>query len=741
MGDVAAYDRLIADQEALLNVYRCRFGVDTHAVPGGCADGAPAQPAAPPGDFQSTPTAQDIEARDQLIAAQENLLNAYRCQHDIDTHIVPGGCADGASAQTGDTAGRYTAISAGQSHSCAIDTAGAIKCWGLNAAGQADAPEGGGYTAISAGWDHSCAIDTAGAIDCWGANGAGQADAPKGGGYTAISAGPGSFSCAIDTAGAIDCWGWNGAGQTDAPKGGGYTAISAGLNHSCAIATDQTIACWGVNAAGQTDAPKGGGYTAIAVGWDHSCAIAADQTIACWGASGLGLTDAPEGRYTAISAGSGWFSCAIDTAGAIDCWGDNAVLVTDAPEGRYTAISAGSGLFLCAIDTAGAIKCWGANEDGQTDGPQAPAAITPASGAVLIEVPADAPEGRCAEQASRGGYAWENCAWEPYRDNPEHNRALSDADADALIGVIWEEVEVEGKPADPPTSALVPTNAATACALGGVVLGCYDFEAHHITRSDAFTETLLHEVAHALMRDHPSVAECDQATFDSELQGCFHNDVFRCVADHLFTEYAGIPTAGVCGTSESSDDPACLPFLEFEGLVTSCLVEGTSWVRLESLNPGFLYVHSFLLSESNTFDHPYDDDTPTLNILCEDGSLSVFVDFDGQRISGQQALSGKIPVYYERDGSPPHPLENVLWEESENNEHALAPNPIEFADWLTATQELTFTAWNHDESLIGTIVFDTTGAAREINRVLSACGMSFYRPPNPTPAALAAPGR
>ncbi|MDE0604058.1 MAG: hypothetical protein OXI18_06590 [bacterium] len=29
--------------------------------------------------------------RDQLFAARESLLNVYRCQFDIDTHIVPGG--------------------------------------------------------------------------------------------------------------------------------------------------------------------------------------------------------------------------------------------------------------------------------------------------------------------------------------------------------------------------------------------------------------------------------------------------------------------------------------------------------------------------------------------------------------------------------------------------------------------------------------------------------------------------
>ena len=39
---------------------------------------------------------EHIELRDQLIAAQESLLNSYRCQFDIDTHVVQGGCADGA---------------------------------------------------------------------------------------------------------------------------------------------------------------------------------------------------------------------------------------------------------------------------------------------------------------------------------------------------------------------------------------------------------------------------------------------------------------------------------------------------------------------------------------------------------------------------------------------------------------------------------------------------------------------
>ncbi len=39
-----------------------------------------------------------IGQQQTLIAAQEKLLNAYRCQHDVDTHVVPGGCPGEAEA-------------------------------------------------------------------------------------------------------------------------------------------------------------------------------------------------------------------------------------------------------------------------------------------------------------------------------------------------------------------------------------------------------------------------------------------------------------------------------------------------------------------------------------------------------------------------------------------------------------------------------------------------------------------
>ena len=90
--DIELRDELIAAQESLLNVYRCKFAVDIRAVPGGCKDRRPAQGPTEPEVFEGTPTQNDINVRDDLIARQETLLNAYRCRFNIDTHIVPDRC-------------------------------------------------------------------------------------------------------------------------------------------------------------------------------------------------------------------------------------------------------------------------------------------------------------------------------------------------------------------------------------------------------------------------------------------------------------------------------------------------------------------------------------------------------------------------------------------------------------------------------------------------------------------------
>lgn len=93
--EIAVRDELISAQESLLNVYRCMFNVDTEVVTGGCANGKPRLERQEPEPFAGTPTQRDVDLRNQLVGAQETLLNVYRCMFDIDTQIVPNGCVDG----------------------------------------------------------------------------------------------------------------------------------------------------------------------------------------------------------------------------------------------------------------------------------------------------------------------------------------------------------------------------------------------------------------------------------------------------------------------------------------------------------------------------------------------------------------------------------------------------------------------------------------------------------------------
>ena len=92
--EVAARDALITAQESLLHRFRCQFDFDTLIVPGGCADGLPSAEPRPPALFAGEPTLEDLAARDELILAQESLLNDYRCRFDVETQLVPNGCPD-----------------------------------------------------------------------------------------------------------------------------------------------------------------------------------------------------------------------------------------------------------------------------------------------------------------------------------------------------------------------------------------------------------------------------------------------------------------------------------------------------------------------------------------------------------------------------------------------------------------------------------------------------------------------
>ena len=224
--EVQSRDSLIASQEALLNVYRCLFGVDTAIVPGGCADGKPTMPAAEAGPFTGTPSSEEVAQRDVLIANQEALLNVYRCLFDVDTQIVPGGCWDGAPAipfvPPAEDALFYSGLVAGP------DACGELEGLKLYPSDQ----DGDGVA-------ESCILSD-GAV----------ATVPVHPTFTELVSHTDlgsffdNFTCGLQTDGAIACWGTSRFG-VDNPPEGQFSALHVSLYLGCGISIDQTIACWG----------------------------------------------------------------------------------------------------------------------------------------------------------------------------------------------------------------------------------------------------------------------------------------------------------------------------------------------------------------------------------------------------------------------------------------------------------------------------------------------------------------
>ena len=130
------------------------------------------------------------------------------------------------------------AVGAGYLHSCALTTVGGVKCWGSNVFGRlGDGTTierltpvdvlglASGVAAISVAEWHTCALTTAGRVKCWGYN----EDGRLGDGTTTNRSAP------VDVSGPARV----------------TTAMAAGTGHTCDLASTGGVKCWGYNLRGQ----------------------------------------------------------------------------------------------------------------------------------------------------------------------------------------------------------------------------------------------------------------------------------------------------------------------------------------------------------------------------------------------------------------------------------------------------------------------------------------------------------
>lgn len=338
---------------------------------------------------------------------------------------------------------RVLQVVGGNEHTCALTVSGGVKCWGLNGSGQLgdgstqsrNIPTDvtgltSGVVSIAAGYHHTCALTTAGGVKCWGAGAAGQLG--YGGllgrtlpenvqglstGVAGIAAGM-NHTCAVTTGGAAFCWGLNGSGQlgdaTTLSKSApvavsglstGVSRIFAGYYHSCALTTHGGVLCWGQDDMGQlgndmtfanqlTPVPVTGlstGVAALTAGVFHNCAIGTGGGLKCWGADNYGqlgnnttLANQPvpadvQGLGTEVSSvtAGGHHTCAVTTTG-VKCWGRNSQgqlgvsgssnrpVPVDVQGLTANILQIGMGYHhTCAISTDTHLRCWGLNSEGQ----------------------------------------------------------------------------------------------------------------------------------------------------------------------------------------------------------------------------------------------------------------------------------------------------------------------------------------------------------------------------------------
>ncbi|HWL42491.1 MAG TPA: hypothetical protein VNQ73_06065 [Ilumatobacter sp.] len=238
-------------------------------------------------------------------------------------------------------------------------------------------------TQITLGRQHVCAIDTAGAVYCWGRGGARLG--------TGVTTGRNSIPAQVTTV----------------PAGRTAVDVAPGPDSTCALLDDTTVQCWGFagdgiySYLGDGDGDNGGvvmtdaaattpltGVVEIDASDRGYCALLDDATVWCWGSNQYGrLGDGTtENRTHAVQvqqvanavaiSGGQRNNCAVTAAGAATCWGwtrtwGPEIVAADAPQwwtvplpGPAAGLDTTSDSTACWLLDDGFAMCAGWNFDG-----------------------------------------------------------------------------------------------------------------------------------------------------------------------------------------------------------------------------------------------------------------------------------------------------------------------------------------------------------------------------------------
>lgn len=298
---------------------------------------------------------------------------------------------------------RWTTVSAGAYHACALAADGRAYCWGMAASPAGSA--GGNRPHEVPGGLRFAQLSVGSALQC-------DPDRPE----QSCDNNRAYHVCGITSTGDAYCWGDNQYGQlgdgtrkssaTPVPVKGrrSWIAISAGEGATCGLTSAHDLFCWGLNDWGQLGIgaadtaahpeplPVAGKVRAVTVGSRVACAIADEGATYCWGSGSrdrLGTSEAvgyaPNPRPLRVESGNSYVGisagrthvCAATATGVVDCWGSN-YYNESSPDmtGRniapsavariaFATVKAGVGSHSCAVTPTGAAYCWGFDGGGR----------------------------------------------------------------------------------------------------------------------------------------------------------------------------------------------------------------------------------------------------------------------------------------------------------------------------------------------------------------------------------------